>query len=466
MPELPEVETVVRTLEKQLKGQTIEDVRVIYGRIVDNCSPDVFSVRLKEQRFEEFDRRGKFLIFRLSDKTLVAHLRMEGKFFYYEKETEVSKHTHVVFKLSKGYLHYNDVRKFGRFYLYEKGEQLKAIEKLGKEPFDPELSSEYLREYCRKLSQPIKSVLLDQSMIAGIGNIYADEICAMVGMDPCHPSSLISLNDWERIIEATRAVLADAIKAGGTTIRSYTSSLGITGRFQQKLLVHSQQKCTVCGGEVIKIRLGGRGTYFCPKCQKTRLIRIAISGLIGAGKTTFSDLLRKRGLPVASCDQINAQILQEQETIERLSEIFNCDKGKIDKQYISERIFSDDVIKGRVESLLHALIYQEIEKFYLQHDEEEMVFVEVPLLFETDWYRRFDCNVLVVAGEKTVRERLKNNRGYSDEKTETILSKQKNNEEKIAMSDYVINNDSDISALEKKADRFLKDIKAQIERNH
>ncbi|MBQ4253742.1 MAG: bifunctional DNA-formamidopyrimidine glycosylase/DNA-(apurinic or apyrimidinic site) lyase, partial [Erysipelotrichaceae bacterium] len=315
MPELPEVETVVRTLEHQLKGQKITAVSVIYPRIIDNAAAEQFQSGLAGETFREFDRRGKFLIFRLDRHVLIAHLRMEGKFYYYKQETAPSKHTHVVFRLSDGWLHYNDVRKFGRFYLYGKDEPLEAISSLGYEPFDQQLKPEYLKNYCRRLSQPIKSVLLDQSMIAGIGNIYADEICARVNIDPRHPSCLISLNRWQKIIEATREVLAEAIEAGGTTIRSYTSSLGITGRFQQQLLVHSQSNCSVCGSETVKIRLGGRGTYYCPKCQRSEPVTVAISGLIGAGKSTLTKIYQELGWPVISCDEVNAEVLKRPETI-------------------------------------------------------------------------------------------------------------------------------------------------------
>ncbi|MBR0136912.1 MAG: DNA-formamidopyrimidine glycosylase [Erysipelotrichaceae bacterium] len=464
MPELPEVETVVRTLEHQLKGQKIEEVKVIYPRIIDNVTPEEFEKRLASETFEEFDRRGKFLIFRLRDHVMITHLRMEGKFYYYKEETAPSKHTHAVFRLSEGWLHYNDVRKFGRFYLYDKDQPLEAIASLGYEPFDESLKPEHLKQYCRKLSQPIKSVLLDQSMIAGIGNIYADEICAKVNIDPRHPASLISLNRWQKIIDATRDVLAEAIEAGGTTIRSYTSSLGITGRFQQQLLVHSQTNCSVCGSEAVKIRLGGRGTYYCPKCQRKEPVKVAISGLIGAGKSTLTQMYEQKGYPVISCDAVNAEVLKRPETVRSLSEIFGCDEKLVDKKYISERIFADDDIRAKTEAYLHAIIWEEIESFLKQHQDDPIVFVEVPLLFETDWYRRFDVCLLVVASRETVIERLIENRGYSRQKAVDILGKQLDNERKIKMSDYVMHNDGNLVQLEKQADGFLKEINRLLER--
>ncbi|MBR0385010.1 MAG: DNA-formamidopyrimidine glycosylase, partial [Erysipelotrichaceae bacterium] len=149
MPELPEVETVVRTLEVQINDRIIKDVEIFWPKLIANVSSEEFRNRLCDQQFVSFGRRGKFLVFRLTRDTLIAHLRMEGKFYVYPQQTEPLKHTHIVFKLDRGELHYNDVRKFGRFYLYGPDEPLKALEELGYEPFDGELNSEYLKQYCR-----------------------------------------------------------------------------------------------------------------------------------------------------------------------------------------------------------------------------------------------------------------------------------------------------------------------------
>ena len=263
MPELPEVETVVRTLEHKINKRIIKNVNIWYEKIVAKPDAMTFSRCLTNQRFEKFDRRGKFLIFELTDYVLVAHLRMEGKFYVYPEHTEPDKHTHIVFVLDQGELHYNDVRKFGRFYLYEKGAELKALQSLGYEPFDENLNSEYLKSYCHLKKTAIKTQLLDQSMIAGIGNIYANEICFDVKLNPEHPACYISRRKWDEIIESTKKILNEAIAAGGTTIRSYTSSLGVTGMFQQNLQVHSRAgELCECGCEIVKCFVNGRGTYY------------------------------------------------------------------------------------------------------------------------------------------------------------------------------------------------------------
>lgn len=266
MPELPEVETVVKTLENQIKDSQIADIKVLYEPIVGNA--ESFK-ELIGQHFRLFARRGKYLLFYLDEKLLVAHMRMEGKFYILTDKDPIDKHTHVIFYLADGrQLRYHDVRKFGRMEIRPLDQNLKDFHGLGPEPFDQAFDRAYCRAYLAQRSKPIKEVLLDQSFVAGIGNIYADEICFATHILPTRPASELNDDDCDLLIQATRTILAAAIKQGGTTIRSYTSSLGVTGRFQQELMIHTRQLCGCCNHEVKKIRVGGRGTYYCPVCQK------------------------------------------------------------------------------------------------------------------------------------------------------------------------------------------------------
>lgn len=455
MPELPEVETVVRTLEQKIHNRIIESVDVIYERIVDDPDATAFSACLKGQKFEAFDRRGKFLVFNLTDYVMIAHLRMEGKFYVYPEHREPDKHTHIVFKLDKGELHYNDVRKFGRFWLYEKGQPLKALESLGYEPFDEKLNSEWFKSYCQHKNTPIKTQLLDQSMIAGIGNIYANEICFDVRINPMHPACFVSREKWDQIIESTRKILAEAIKAGGTTIRSYTSSLGVTGMFQQNLHVHSRahEKCE-CGTEIEKCFVNGRGTYYCPNCQKEKALFAAVTGNIGSGKSTVSELIKEQGYPVISCDEINSQLWLDNEIRAEIRRI----TGEDEKKEVSRVIYSDPEIKEKLEEYLHGLIWQRVREFYEEHIDDPAVFVEVPLLFETDWYRRFDCNILVTCSVETAVERLQRTRNMSRENIMAVLNNQNPDSEKRAVADRVIDNDSTLDKLSIAVEKMLGDI--------
>ena len=268
MPELPEVQTVLDALETRVKDRQTVDNEVIYPPIVED-EISQFKKRLIGQHFRSFRRRGKYLLFEMDSMTLVCHLRMEGKFFLLDETVPIGKHDHVIFYLDDGIqLRYNDVRKFGRMEIIEKKEDYSDFHGLGPEPFDRRFSVSYCRNYMKGKTAPIKQILLDQSFVAGIGNIYADEILFAIKTDPRTPACELDEERLKQLIRHTRRILKRAIDAGGTTIRSYTSSLGVTGRFQLKLKVHAMKNCPICKGKIRKIRVGGRGTYYCETCQR------------------------------------------------------------------------------------------------------------------------------------------------------------------------------------------------------
>ncbi len=269
MPELPEVETVRQTLKQFILNKKIESIDVYYDKIIDGDTK-LFIDKLTNQMICDIDRVGKYLIFKLEEDAFVSHLRMEGKYHIVDRDVPVDKHTHVVFHL-KDYqdLRYIDTRKFGRMQLVdlEHYKNQLPISKLGKEPFF--IDENDLYQSLHKSSLPIKTALLDQSMIAGIGNIYANEICFLMQLDPRTKASRLSK---QRVIELKQVsidVLEEAIKQGGTTIHSFDSN-GIHGLFQVELNVHTKKICHQCGSEIKKIMVNQRGTYYCPQCQKRR----------------------------------------------------------------------------------------------------------------------------------------------------------------------------------------------------
>ena len=270
MPELPEVETVVRTLENQIINQKINKIKVFHGKLIENYDYEKFSKELKYEQFLEFDRRGKWLIFKLTNHTLCVHLRMEGKFFVLPKNSNPLKHTMCLFELDDVQLQYNDTRMFGKFYLYKNDENLKCLENLGYEPWDENLTSDYLLNYCKNKKMAIKSQLLDQKMISCIGNIYSCEICYDCKINPHIPAKEITKKQWDKIIKSTRKILEQAIINKGTTIRTYTSSLGVSGGNQFSLKVYDKKGCMCkrCGKTIIREEINQRGTYWCPGCQK------------------------------------------------------------------------------------------------------------------------------------------------------------------------------------------------------
>lgn len=272
MPELPEVETVVRTLETLIKDQKIVRINVLYPNIIEGDVND-FKRRLTGQTFRNFKRRGKYLLFEMDDVLLVSHLRMEGKYYVLDDDTPYNKHTHIIFKLANGKsLQYNDVRKFGRMYLDKIEENYEVFRDLGPEPWSKNFNVDYVKSKLVNNKKPIKTVLLDQGFVSGIGNIYADEILFKCEVDPRTIANKLEEKDYLNIIKYTKATLKKAIEAGGTTIRSYTSSLGVTGLFQLSLNVHQRvnEPCPKCNTTIIKTVVGGRGTYICPTCQKLK----------------------------------------------------------------------------------------------------------------------------------------------------------------------------------------------------
>ena len=270
MPELPEVETVKNTLKKQILKKKIKDIKVLYDGIIAS-DINFFKQNIIGQEFIDIKRRGKFLIFELNDYYLVSHLRMEGKYFIKPISEEINKHEHVIFYFDDETLRYHDTRKFGKMYLVTKDKLYTdtPLINIGYEPWDEKLDSKYLQEkYHNNIA--IKTNLLDQNVLTGIGNIYADEILFMSKINPLKKGKDLSVDDCNNIISNTKKVLEAAIKKGGTTIRSYTSSLGVTGHFQGDLLVHNKEgeKCRICQNTIIKIKVNGRGTYYCPNCQR------------------------------------------------------------------------------------------------------------------------------------------------------------------------------------------------------
>lgn len=272
MPELPEVETVRATLETQLKHPKIVGVDVYWENILPQGSA-YFKTQIINQSIREYRRHGKYLLFELDDQMLIVHLRMEGKFYIYDEPCEKDKHTHVIFYFDDGReLHYNDTRKFGRMEIYPLDAEYPMLKNTGLDAFDERLDALALYKKWHSKKIVLKAMLLDQTFLAGIGNIYADEICFACGLHPKTPVSHCSKKDFEMILFQTRRILNGAVKAGGTTIRSYTSSLGVTGLFQLKLKVHAKanEPCPICQTPIKKIKVAGRGTCLCTKCQKRK----------------------------------------------------------------------------------------------------------------------------------------------------------------------------------------------------
>ena len=277
LPELPEVENVKRGLNEFIVGETVRTVEVRWPRIIESPTASQFSKRLQGQTFERVSRRGKFLLFYLTNDVLISHLRMEGKYQLIEPDEKGQlprrgKHTHVIFHLESGKkLCYLDVRKFGRMSLVAKGQEFdhKSLVKLGPEPTVTDFDLAAMQEFLTRRTKAIKGVLLDQQIVVGVGNIYADEILFEAKIHPATPANRLTDSEEIRLHQAIIAILDAAIDEGGTTIRSYENAFGDIGTFQNQLEVYGKdgEACVNCGTEIKKIKIAGRGTHYCPVCQ-------------------------------------------------------------------------------------------------------------------------------------------------------------------------------------------------------
>lgn len=278
MPELPEVTTIINVLKKTtLIGSKIKSVDVLIPKVIKNTTVNKFKQFFDGEEFIDIQRIGKYIIYKLThDKIFAAHLRMEGKFFYIEsKKLTDTKHLMCTFNLENNYsLVYYDSRMFGTFTIYSTKDYLKSkeISKVAIDPLNKDFIGEFLFKKIQKINRPIKTVLLDQTIVSGIGNIYADEILFQCKINPLTKAKYLTSEECKMISKYAKSILLDAIKHKGTTIFSYKFDKNHSGEYQSYLKVHQRKglPCKICKTKIEKIKVNGRGTYFCPNCQKEK----------------------------------------------------------------------------------------------------------------------------------------------------------------------------------------------------
>jgi formamidopyrimidine-DNA glycosylase len=281
MPELPEVETIVRDLRPQLAGRRIESVQLtrdpaIRGRLVRYPNATRFVRSLRGRTIRSVERRGKYLVMPLDQdgQRLVVHLGMTGHLRVWEPEEAPVKHTHFRALLDSGLeLRYDDPRQFGRLLLGTQEELVAGRAfpaKLGPEPIHGDLTEAEFDRIVKSRRRPIKSALLDQSFLAGVGNIYADEACFRAGIRPSRWTHRLTARERRALYSAIQEVLENSIAARGSSIINYVDAFGVRGGNQEKLLVYgrSGEPCVTCGTPLQGTRLAGRGTVYCRKCQR------------------------------------------------------------------------------------------------------------------------------------------------------------------------------------------------------
>ena len=389
MPELPEVETVKNILKPLIVGKTIEHVEVFYDRLIQSDLNE-FKEKVKGQTFLDVSRYGKFLFLHLTNNlVIISHLRMEGKYRFTTDKNPRIKSTSALFYLKNNeFLAFDDTRKFGLTYLSDEYnyKQVKMIQKLGVEANkvkESDMPSLYIKFNKKK---PIKELLLDQSILCGIGNIYADEILYQCKINPFTKGNELTHEGINNLVKYAKITLEKAIKLGGSTIHSFHPSEGVDGKFQEELLCYGKegQICPNCGTRFHKEFLGGRGTTFCPNCQINHQYEkaLGITGPIGSGKSTILNYLNKKGYMTVSCDELVHELYKVPANQIKISKIlhspFDIDNPILVKK-AREIMINNADIKRQVENYIYPILEQKLLQILTQN---EKVAIEAPTLFK------------------------------------------------------------------------------------
>lgn len=461
MPELPEVETVKNVLIPIVKDKKILSIEIKRSVTVQG-DENLFCSSLKGETFLGITRIGKFLIFHLTNKkVIISHLRMEGKYYEFLENEPDSKYARVVFHLDNGHkICYDDSRCFGIMILSDEDNYLKEkeIAKLGPEPFKIDDVS-FLIEANKNKKLPIKSTLLDQSLMTGLGNIYADEVLYASKIHPLTPSNAISKKEWLSIVENAKKILNIAIEMGGSTIKSYHPGKDIDGNFQTRIKIYGKggESCPICGSTFRFIKVGGRGTTFCPKCQTMHgnPMNIALTGKIASGKSTLLEMFKEAGYDVLSSDEVVKNLYLNEEVTHNIESLLKISFGSIvvNKDILRKHLLDNPKDKKKLEKYVHALVKKEIESF-LAKSKSKIRVVEVPLLFESKLDVLFDTIIITDIDEKKQKKLLETRDGFKSNDLKEINSTNKIDENKNKAS-YLISNDSTKEEFVNKCEKLI-----------
>jgi len=271
MPELPEVETTRRGIEPAVRGRRVRTLAVYDPRLRWPVPP-ALAAALAGRAIRAVERRSKYLLFRTDAPTMLVHLGMTGSLRFHSTPPPRSRHDHVDVVFEDGsVVRYHDPRRFGAMLLLEgRDEDHPLLRALGPEPFDPAFDARALHAATRSRRAAIKLALMDNGVVTGVGNIYANEALWRAGIRPTVPANRVGRKRLARLVDAVRATLADAIRAGGSTLRDYVDPSGRSGYFQLEYGVYGREgeRCPRCGSTVRMVRLGGRASFYCPHCQR------------------------------------------------------------------------------------------------------------------------------------------------------------------------------------------------------
>lgn len=448
MPELPEVETIRRLLSRLVANKTIERVEVYRAKNIIGNAED-FASRLQSLTLKEMKRKGKWLAFVFSPFVVLSHLRMEGKYFFEPTPEERGKHDILRFFFTDGSaLLYQDVRKFGRLELIPESELSARYAELGEEPFD--LTGDQLWRRLQGKRIPLKQAIMDQTIVAGIGNIYADETLFACKLNPLMPANKASQEDCDAIIAASRRILTTAIEEGGSTIRSYHPGKGINGAMQLHLNAYGRSglPCPRCGAKLRRTTVNNRGTAYCPICQKNpqKPFVLGITGPIHVGKTTVSHYFVNRGYLLFDADKVAHEAYDNPVCKKKIAKLLgegSYRDGTPNWDYIRAAIAASMEKKKDLEAVIHPYVIRRAKS--LIKSAKKPLVLDVPLLFPSGMDELCNATLLVVSSSEKQKARLeqegrdassllKINASYPLEKT-----KEK--------ADFIVENDAGIEEL-------------------
>ena len=458
MPELPEVETVINILKPLVVNKTISDYTIFYNRLIQSDIEDFKNI--KNKTILSITRFGKFIFFHLSDNyCLITHLRMEGKFRYLTSKN-IIKSTTLIFTFSDStYLSFDDTRKFGLMYLTKEEDvkNVKMISSLGIEANNvKDTDYEKIINKIITKNKPIKELLLDQSIMCGIGNIYADEILFASKINPLTKGKELSSDNIITIIKNSKVILDRAIKEGGSTIHSFHPSEGVDGRFQVLLKAYGRndKPCINCGTRMHKIFLNGRGTTFCPNCQIDYSLKkaIGITGPIGSGKSTVLKHLASLNYKTISSDDIVHSLYKEENVKRKISGLLHMNFDYFDpisKEKARNIMINNKEIKRNVEQYIYKVLE---EKLIEEIKTSNLIAIEVPLLFKAHFEYMFK-KIFVI--EVSKEKQIENLNCRNEYKIEDKLKL--NNDYHYLLNDdvIVIKNNSSLDELFKQIDSNL-----------
>ena len=462
MPELPEVETVINTIRPHIINKEIEKIEVYYDRLIQS-NLDEFKTKLIDQKFINVTRYGKFIFLHLTnDFVIITHLRMEGKFRFENSHNLRKKHTSAGFFFKDGTsLAFDDTRKFGLMYLSDEAnfKETKMIKKLGIEANKiSENDYEFLIKKFKK-NKCIKELLLDQSILAGIGNIYADEILFSTKINPFRKGNDISDEKYHEIFQASNQILNKAITLGGSTIHSFHPSEGVDGKFQETLLCYGKSgtPCPNCNTTLHKDFIGGRGTTFCPNCQIDKSLEkgIAITGPIGSGKSTVLNYFKEKGFITYSCDEMVHKLYEKPEISRKISQILNApfDINNKKTTKLARKIMIDNPeIKKKIESYIYPIL--EKEMVLIIKNNEKPVF-EVPTLFKAHLEYLFKTIIVI---EISKEQQIKNLENRNDDINSSINLNKDYEIKKYQDKIKIVKADGNFNNLYAQIDEIIKSI--------